>query len=43
MIFENAEILVIKSNRKTISIQINPAKVTVRVPLKMNQNEIDCD
>ena len=41
MIFENAEILVIKSNRKTISIQINPEKVTVRVPLKMNQNEIN--
>ena len=41
MIFENAAVLVIKSKRKTISIQVKPNKVIVRAPLKMKENEIE--
>ncbi len=41
MTFENAEVTVIKSKRKTISIQIKPNEVIVRVPTRMKQNEIE--
>ena len=41
MIFGNAEVLVIKSKRKTISIQIKPNEVIVRAPTKMKQSEIE--
>ena len=41
MFFENAEVSVIRSNRKTISIQIKPNEVIVRVPARMKQNEIE--
>lgn len=41
MIFGNAEVTVIKSKRKTISIQVKPNEVIVRAPIKMKQNEIE--
>lgn len=41
MIFENAEVTVIKSKRKTISIQIKPNEVIVRAPTRLKQNEIE--
>lgn len=41
MIFENAEVTVIKSKRKTISIQIKYNEVIVRVPIRMNRSEIE--
>ena len=40
MKFENAEVSVIKSKRKTISIQVKPNEVIVRAPIKMKQTEI---
>ena len=40
MIFGNAELSVIKSKRKTISIQVKPNEVIVRAPIKMKQTEI---
>ncbi len=41
MFFENAEVSVIKSNRKTISIQVKPNEVIVRAPSRMKQSEIE--
>ena len=41
MFFENAEVSVIKSNRKTISIQVKLNEVIVRVPTKMKEKEIE--
>ena len=41
MIFVNAEVTVIKSKRKTISIQIKPNEVIVRAPTRLKQNEIE--
>ena len=41
MIFENAEVTVIKSKRKTVSIQIKPNEVIVRAPTRMKQNDIE--
>ena len=41
MKFENAEVSVIKSKQKTISIQIKPNEVIVRAPTRMKQNEIE--
>ena len=41
MIFGNTEVTVIKSKRKTISIQVKPNEVIVRAPTRMKQNEIE--
>lgn len=41
MFFENAEVSVIKSNRKTISIQVKPNEVIIRVPSKMKEKDIE--
>lgn len=41
MIFENAEVSVIKSKRKTISIQVKPNEVIIRAPIKMREKEIE--
>ncbi len=41
MFFENAQVSVIRSKRKTVSIQVKPNEVTVRVPLRMNEKEIE--
>ena len=41
MKFENAEVSVIKSKRKTFSIQVKPNEVIVRAPTRMKQNEIE--
>ncbi len=41
MKFENAEVSVIKSKRKTISIQVKPNEVIIRAPIKMKENEIE--
>ena len=41
MVFENAEVTVIKSKRKTISIQIKPNEIIVRVPTGMKQDKIE--
>ena len=41
MIFGNAGVTVIKSKRKTISIQIKPNELIVHAPTKMNQSEIE--
>ena len=41
MKFENAEVSVIKSKRKTISIQVKPNEVIIRAPIKMKQTEIE--
>lgn len=41
MTFGNAKISVIKSKRKTISIQIKHNEVIVRAPTRMTQNEIE--
>lgn len=41
MIFGNAEVSVIKSKRKTISIQFKPNEVIIRAPLKMKETEIE--
>ena len=41
MIFGNAEVTVIKSKRKTISIQIKPDEVIVRAPTRMKQTDVE--
>ncbi len=41
MKFENAEVSVKKSKRKTISIQVKPNEVIIRAPLKMKEKEIE--
>ena len=41
MKFENAEVSVIKSNRKTISIQVNLNEVIIRALIKMKEKEIE--
>ena len=41
MTFENAEVMVIKSKRKTISIQVKPNEVIIRAPTRMKQNDIE--
>ena len=41
MKFENAEVSVIKSKRKTISIQVKPNEVIIRAPIKMKEKEIE--
>lgn len=41
MNFENAEVSVIRSNRKTISIQVKPNEVIIRAPLRMKEKEIE--
>lgn len=41
MIFGNAKVSVIKSKRKTITIQVKPDEVIVRVPLWMKEKEIE--
>lgn len=41
MFFENAEVSVIRSNRKTISIQVKPNEVIVRVPTRMKEKDIE--
>ena len=41
MKFENAEVSVIKSKRKTISIQVKPNEVIIRAPFKMKEKEIE--
>ncbi len=41
MVFGNTEVTVIKSKRKTISIQIKPNEIIVRAPTRMKQNEIE--
>ncbi len=41
MKFENAEVSVIKSKRKTISIQVKTNEVIIRAPLKMKEKEIE--
>ncbi len=38
--FENAEVSVIRSNRKTILIQVKPNEVIIRAPMKMKEKEI---
>ncbi len=40
MKFENAEVSVIKSKRKTISIQVKPNEIIIRAPMKMKEKEI---
>lgn len=40
MYFENADVSVIKSNRKTISIQVKPNEVIIRAPKQMNEKDI---
>ena len=41
MKFENAEVSVIKSKRKTISIQVKPNEVIIRASFKMKEKEIE--
>ncbi len=41
MNFGNTEISVVKSKRKTISIQIKPEQIIVRAPLKMKESDIE--
>ena len=41
MFFENAEVTVIKSKRKTISIQVRPGEVIIRAPLRMKDKDIE--
>lgn len=41
MIFENAEVSVIRSGRKTVSIQVKPNEVIIRAPLRMKEKEIE--
>lgn len=41
MVFKNAEFSVIKSKRKTVSIQVKPNEVIIRVPLRMKEKEIE--
>ena len=39
--FENAEVSVIRSKRKTISVEIRANQVTVRSPLRMSEKDIE--
>ena len=41
MKFQNADVLVIKSKRKTISIQVKPNEVIIRAPIKIKDKEIE--
>ncbi len=41
MVFENAEVYVIRSSRKTISIQVKSNEVIIRVPTRMKEKEIE--
>ena len=41
MKFENAEVSVIRSKRKTISIQVKPNEVIIRAPIKMEEKDIE--
>ena len=41
MIFENAEVYVIRSGRKTVSIQVKPNEVIIRAPMRMKEKEIE--
>lgn len=41
MKFKNAKVSVIKSKRKTISIQVKPNEVIIRAPIKMKEKEIE--
>ena len=41
MKFGNAIVSVIKSKRKTISIQVKPNEAIIRAPLRMKENEIE--
>ncbi len=41
MKFKNAEVSVIKSKRRTISIQVKPNEVIIRAPTKMKEKEIE--
>ena len=41
MIFENAEVSVIRSGRKTVSIQVKPNEVIIRAPMRMKEKEIE--
>lgn len=41
MVFGNAKVSVIKSKRKTISIQVKPDEVIIRAPLRMKEKEIE--
>lgn len=41
MKFENAEVSVVKSKRKTVSIQVKPNVVIIRAPIKMKEKDIE--
>ena len=41
MILKDAEVSLIKSKRKTISIQVKPNEVIIRAPLRMKEKEIE--
>ena len=41
MKFENAEVSVIRSKRKTLSIQVKTNAVIIRAPIKMKEKEIE--
>lgn len=41
MDFENADVSVIRSNRKTLSIQVKPGEVIVRAPFGVSNKEIE--
>ena len=41
MNFENAKISVVKSKRKTVSIQVKPNEVIIRAPIKTKEKEIE--
>lgn len=41
MILPNAEITIIKSNRKTVGVEIRPNKVTVRAPINLKESELE--
>ena len=41
MVFSNAQVTVIRSKRKTISIQIKPNEVIIRAPLRMKEKDIE--
>ena len=41
MFFENAKVSLIRSNRKSLSVQIKPNRVIIRAPNKMKQSDIE--
>lgn len=41
MNFEKAEVSVIRSGRKTVSIQVKPNEVIIRAPMRMKEKEIE--